>query len=296
MFLTVWFSPRGGVAASGCDLDTLVDMHLLLPPSEGKSAPADGPAFDMDRLSFPELNESRETVLSALIEVSRRDDAAKILKVRAKGSQEIIAQRDMLNAPCAPAREVYTGVLYEAAKLRHNDDVLIFSGLFGVTSGEDPIPSYRLSMNVSLPSIGPLKTFWRKALAGWSPDTGFAEELETPHQGSVNKAIGDMTARQESSISGSTRNVDVTVDLRSELYRVTKPALSHDNGEWYDVRIANSHNKTVSHMAKHYRGLLTRALLDSPTQSVVEVARTLGAVTVEHESGIRHLTLVPFGL
>ncbi|WEV68140.1 peroxide stress protein YaaA [Bifidobacterium sp. ESL0769] len=270
-------------------------MHLLLPPSEGKSAPSKGPAFDLDELSFPEFNDARETVLSTLIEVSNREDAAKILKVGAKGAQEIVAQRDILSAPCAPAREVYTGVLYEAAQLRKDDDVLIFSGLFGVTKGEDLIPAYRLSMNVSLPGIGPLKSFWRKQFAGWSPNSDFTGDSKISCQTKNNNMVGD-TKVQESSVPGFVRDADVTVDLRSELYRVTKPALSNDNGAWWDVRIANSQNKTISHMAKHYRGLLTRALLDAPNGSVDETARTLGTVSIESIGNIRHLTLVPAGL
>ncbi|WEV42537.1 peroxide stress protein YaaA [Bifidobacterium sp. ESL0682] len=270
-------------------------MHLLLPPSEGKASPTEGPTFDLDRLSFSELNDARKLVLSALIDVSNREDAARILKVGAKGAHEIVAQRDILSAPCASAHEVYTGVLYEAAQLRHDDDVLIFSGLFGVTQGSDLIPSYRLSMNVSLPGIGPLKAFWRKQLAGWTPDNGFADGSEMPARTTNGNAITDATM-QESSISGFVRNDDVTVDLRSELYRVTKPDPSSENSQWWSVRIADSRNKTISHMAKYYRGLLTRALLDSPTQPVVEVARNLGTVSTKIENGIQHLTLVPFGM
>ncbi|WEV64699.1 peroxide stress protein YaaA [Bifidobacterium sp. ESL0732] len=270
-------------------------MHLLLPPSEGKAAPAEGPKFNLAHLSFPELNDAREKVLSVLIETSKREDAGKILKVGAKGMREIIAQRDILNAPTAAARVVYTGVLYEAAQLDQGDDVLIFSGLFGVTTGEDLIPSYRLSMNVSLPGIGPLKTFWRKALAGWSPETGFGDESEIVKKEDAD-TVADDNANQQMSESTVVDNDNVTVDLRSELYRVTKSGPEDSNVQWWDVRIADSRNKTISHMAKHYRGLLTRALLDSPTQSVDEVARTLGAVAIENEGNIRHLTLVPFGL
>ncbi|MDF7665183.1 peroxide stress protein YaaA [Bifidobacterium sp. ESL0745] len=255
-------------------------MHLLLPPSEGKATPRGGPTFDLERLSFPELNEARGAVLSALIEVSKRDDAARILKVGAKGAHEIVAQCDILSAPCAPAREVYTGVLYEAAQLHKGDDVLIFSGLFGVTTGEDLIPSYRLSMNVSLPGVGPLKSFWRKQFAQWSPNRA--------------KVDNDRGIRNSSISSGD--NDNVAVDLRSELYRVTKPNQSNNNVQWWDVRIANSQSKTISHMAKHYRGLLTRALLDAPTQPVDEVARTLGMVSVEAEDNICRLVLVPTGL
>ncbi|WEV76012.1 peroxide stress protein YaaA [Bifidobacterium sp. ESL0800] len=268
-------------------------MHLLLPPSEGKAAPAAGRAFDLDCLSFSELNDAREKVLRALVETSKREDAGEILKVGAKGMREVVAQRDILNAPTAAAREVYTGVLYEAAQLHQGDGVLIFSGLFGVTTGEDLIPSYRLSMNVSLPGIGPLKTFWRKALAGWSPEAGFTK---APKPQAKNGRSVDDSATRESSIGGCDDTADVTVDLRSELYRVTQPDVSNARAHWWDVRIADSRNKTISHMAKHYRGLLTRALLDSPAQPVDEVARTLGATAIENEGNIRHLTLVPFGL
>lgn len=250
--------------------------------------------FDLNRLSFPELNDVRKTVLSALIEVSNREDAAKILKVGAKGTQEILAQRDILNAACAPAREVYTGVLYEAAKLHQDDDVLIFSGLFGVTTGEDLIPTYRLSMNVSLPGIGPLKSFWRKQLAGWTPDDGFAGDCE-PFSQTKGMNVTENEAGNKPAMN-ATDSKNVTVDLRSGLYRVTKPNSASSRDQWWDIRIANSENKTISHMAKHYRGLLTRALLDSPNQPIDDVARTLGTVSVEAKDNIYHLTLVPTGL
>ncbi|WEV52383.1 peroxide stress protein YaaA [Bifidobacterium sp. ESL0704] len=270
-------------------------MHLLLPPSEGKTAPTEGPTLDLGRLSFPELNRARGKVLSALLEVSRGEDAAKILKVGKKGMAEVISQRDLPGMPCARARQIYTGVLYDAAALREGDDVLIFSGLFGVTRGEDLIPAYRLSMNVSLPGIGTLKTFWRKALAGWSPDGGSAGKPGIFKQADTDKVMG-ARANQQTSESDASDNADITVDLRSELYRVTKSDPSKANAQWWDVRIADSRNKTISHMAKHYRGLLTRALLDAPTRPVAEVARTLGTVAIETESDVRHLTLVPFGL
>lgn len=267
-------------------------MLLLLPPSEGKSAPDYGPTLELDRLSFPELNQARSTVLSVLIEVSRREDAAQILKVGAKGAKEIIAQRDILTAPCAPARQVYTGVLYEAAQLRQGDDVLVFSGLFGATKGEDFIPSYRLSMNVSLPGIGPLKTFWRKELAGWMSDKTMMCQVNGTESQTVSGACNEtaMDRRPEDA------EIEDVVDLRSELYRVTGPGPADAHTRWWNIRIVDSKNRTISHMAKHYRGLLARALLDAPGQSVDEVARTIGAVTVDPKANVCQLTLVPKNL
>ncbi|MBB2954935.1 hypothetical protein FHX77_000315 [Bifidobacterium commune] len=267
-------------------------MLLLLPPSEGKFAPDYGPTLDLDRLSFPELNQARSKVLSALMEVSRREDAAQSLNVGAKGAKEIIAQRDILTAPCAPARQIYTGVLYEAAQLHQGDDVMVFSGLFGVTRGEDFIPSYRLSMNVSLPGIGPLKTFWRNELAGWMPSKTMMRQVN----GSQSQTISGTCNEIAIDHCPEDAEIEDIVDLRSELYRVTGPSSTEAHTRWWNIRIVDSKNKTISHMAKHYRGLLARALLDAPSQSVDEVARTIGTVTVEPKADVCQLTLVPENL
>ncbi|MEE8685195.1 MAG: peroxide stress protein YaaA [Bifidobacterium mongoliense] len=212
-------------------------MHILLPPSEGKTAPVSGPALDLDALSFPQFGAARRRVLEALIEASSRSDARDLLRVGARIMSEVRAQSsDLLSRPCAPARELYTGVLYDAAKLHAGDDVLIFSGLFGVTTGEDLIPDYRLPIGATLPGLGSVKSFWRREFARWWP-------------------AGDVTA-------------GVTVDMRSQAYAVTVP-----QGPWWDVSITDPHGRVISHMAKHYRGLLTRALLDA--ESCVE-ARSHG--------------------
>ncbi len=137
-------------------------MRILLPPSEGKTLPASGPALDLSVLAHSALTEARAAVVDELIEVSQRADALEILKAGERIRPEVEAQCNLWNLPCAPAREVYTGVLYEAAQLRKGDDVTIFSVLFGATGGEDLIPAYRLSMNVKLPRADALKTYWRR--------------------------------------------------------------------------------------------------------------------------------------
>ncbi len=44
------------------------------------------------------------------------------------------------------------------------DQVLIFSGLWGVLRPGDRIPHYRCSAGVKLPAVGPVSAAWRKAL------------------------------------------------------------------------------------------------------------------------------------
>ncbi|MFT8593502.1 MAG: peroxide stress protein YaaA [Bifidobacterium sp.] len=279
-------------------------MHILLPPSEGKTAPSDGPTLDLTRLSFPELTQARRKVLSKLIEVSGSDDAGRILKVGKRILPEVAAQRNILDMPCAPACEVYTGVLYQAARLRADDRVIIFSGLFGITTAADLIPTYRLSMNVTLPGIGSLRQFWRHELA--KAGRNEAHSSNDSKESKESNAIAQVD---------SAESPQPTVDMRSGAYQVTAP-----QGQWWSMRVVDSHGNVITHAAKHYRGLLTRALLDAEHSAhsersdswskeacnalcnaertpecidVEQVARSLGRIEVTHD-GRRHcITLLP---
>ena len=91
-------------------------MLLLLPPSEGKSAPERGPRLDLAALSFPELTTTRRRVLSALTSLCSADvdAAAAVLGLGPTQRGEVGANARLRRQPCAPAIDVYTGVLYEA--------------------------------------------------------------------------------------------------------------------------------------------------------------------------------------
>ena len=77
-----------------------------------------------------------------------------------------------------PAVQRYTGVVYDglavdslspAARSRANRELLMFSGLFGVLRGGDPIPPYRVPAKATLPGIGVAGTFWRRHLISLLP-------------------------------------------------------------------------------------------------------------------------------
>jgi len=211
---------------------------LLLPPSEGKTAPARGPALDLDGLSSPSLTPLRRNVLDALAETSARPDAVAALGVGASLADEVARNVALAAAPTAPAARVYTGVLYAAAGLgrltpaqrnRAHESVRIVSGLWGLVAPGDAIPAYRLSMGTDLPGVGPLAAVWREPLAA---------ELDE-------RAAGDLV-----------------VDARSAAYLAAwHPPRGTD---WVTVRVerdAGGVRQVVSHHAKHTRGVLTRHLL-----------------------------------
>lgn len=213
-------------------------MLVLLPPSEGKTAPVAGPALDVSALTSPRLGPMREKVLDALIEVSAQPAAVTILGVGARVAEEVTRNVELRRAPTARADEVYSGVLFEAAGLarlrpgartRADESVRIFSGLWGMTTPGDRIPAYRLSMATDLPGIGPLAPAWRAELAG---------ELD-------DRADGDLV-----------------VDCRSATYLAAwRPPRG---SAWVQVRVVRELagvRSVVSHHAKHARGVLTGHLL-----------------------------------
>lgn len=217
-------------------------MLVLLPPSEGKTPPRRGRPVDLDALSCPTLSPVRAKVLDALVEVSARPDAADVLHVSAGLAYEVARNVGLRDAPAAPARSVYTGVLHTAAGLAHltpaqraraERSVRIFSGLWGVVTPQDVIPAYRLSGGVDLPGVGPLGALWRTHL-------------------------GDVLEEQAAG--------GLVVDARSADYMAMwRPA----RAEWVTVRVERElagRRSVVSHNAKHARGVLTRHLLTRRAQ------------------------------
>jgi cytoplasmic iron level regulating protein YaaA (DUF328/UPF0246 family) len=125
---------------------------ILLPPSEGKTAPSSRRApADLAALPFDaELGPLRRRLVAAI-------DPA------------------LVGAPAAPAAEVYTGVLYglldvatlpPAARARARRSVLIASGLWGLVGPGDRIPAYKLPIDAKVPAAGgTLASAWRPLVA-----------------------------------------------------------------------------------------------------------------------------------
>lgn len=148
-------------------------MLVLLPPSEGKTAPADGPTLDLEALSFPRLTAVRTQLARALVKVAGTRRGAEVLGLGPTQAADLETDQRLFEVPCAPAGQVYTGVLFgelgldtldpAASELAHRS-LAVASGLFGLLRLGDPIPAYRLSGTVSLPRLGPVAGRWRPVL------------------------------------------------------------------------------------------------------------------------------------
>ncbi|MCH9815838.1 MAG: peroxide stress protein YaaA, partial [Actinomycetia bacterium] len=170
-------------------------MLLVLPPSEGKTAPQDGDSLNLASLSFPELNAVRSQVLLALVDLCSQDPDRALGTLKLSDSQTDERDRNLLlkSSPCVPAGELYSGVLYDAlglhdmppgAQARANEQVVTASALWGLVRPTDLIPAYRLSAGVRLPGLPPLQQLWREPVAtALVGDSGIIVDLRsTPYR------------------------------------------------------------------------------------------------------------------
>lgn len=237
-------------------------MLILLPPSEGKAAPARrGRPVDLAALPHPELAPLRAELLDALVARSAEPGAAEALGLSPGLADEVAQNARLRTVPARRAIEVYTGVLYAAldhaglepgARRRANRVLRVQSALWGPVGPTDLVAPYRLPMTATLPGVGGVAARWRRVLppvmAGLAGD-------------------------------------GVVVDARSSAYasvwRPTGPAAR----AYVAVRVfteVDGRRSVVSHFAKHTRGLVARWLCeaDRPPRNPAHVA----AVVAEHRT------------
>ncbi|MEV5431004.1 peroxide stress protein YaaA [Streptomyces sp. NPDC052701] len=215
-------------------------MLVLLPPSEGKAASGRGAPLEPESLSLPGLAAARAAVLDELVELCAGDEdkAREVLGLSEGLRGEVAKNAGLRTAGARPAGEIYTGVLYDALGLASLDaaareraarSLLVFSGLWGAVRVTDRIPSYRCSMGVRLPGLGPLGTYWRAPMASVLPE-----------------AAGD----------------GLVLDLRSAAYAAAWKPKGEVAGRTATVRVLHAPTrKVVSHFNKATKGRMVRALL-----------------------------------
>ncbi|WP_375485911.1 YaaA family protein [uncultured Jatrophihabitans sp.] len=150
-------------------------MHILLPPSEAKAAGGRGRSL-RGRLDDGPLGEARQRTTAALARLldGDRQAAARALLLPDGVVDDALADNArVLDAPTTPALRRYTGVVYDGlafATLTATEQrtaartVQVFSGLFGVVRGDEPVPRYRVPGKAVLPGLGVASTFWRPVL------------------------------------------------------------------------------------------------------------------------------------
>ena len=118
--------------------------------------------------------------------------------------------------------------------------VRTISALWGAVSPADAVPAYRLSMGTDLPGVGPLAGHWREPLARVLP-----------------REVGR----------------GLVIDCRSSTYAAAWVPQGDLTRRWVQIRVPGA-----THMAKHTRGLVARALCvaDADPRTAAGLAEVLG--------------------
>lgn len=179
---------------------------ILLPPSEGKTDASGKAKLNFANLSYPELTEKREKLVSALIKLAEgpKSRALTTLAISAKQDFEVERDQELLTAPAGTAWSVYTGVLYDAiginslsatAMKKFESSNFVVSALFGLINVADKIPAYRFSGDTVLPKIGSLTKYWGGSISQLiEAQDNFVVDLRSGNYvklGSVPKEISD---------------------------------------------------------------------------------------------------------
>jgi cytoplasmic iron level regulating protein YaaA (DUF328/UPF0246 family) len=242
-------------------------MLILLPPSEGKAAPARrGRPVDLAALPHPELGPLRAELLDALAVTSAQPGAAAALGLSPGLADEVARNVHLRSTPARRAIDVYTGVLYAAldhatldvsARRRANRWVRVQSALWGPLGPTDTIAPYRLPMTATLPGVGTVAARWRSVL------------------GPVMTTLaGD----------------GVVVDGRSSSYASVWRPTGAAARAYVAVRVFSEvagRRTVVSHAAKHTRGLVARWICEAARTPRTPAA--VSALVAEH----RPCELVP---
>jgi len=206
-------------------------MKILLAPSETKKSGGDFP-FNPNALLFKELSHYRLKLLHSYVNVLQQENMQALSKMFGiKKETDILKhKKDIIHELTMKAIERYTGVAFDylgytdldsSAQIYIDENVILFSNLFGPIKADDLIPEYKLKQGEPVGDIKPEK-FYKEHAAHLMEDYLQEEEI-----------------------------LDLRAGFYDKLYKPTKP---------YTTLKFIKDGKVVSHWAKAYRGIVLREI------------------------------------
>ena len=206
-------------------------MKILLAPSETKKSGGEQP-FNPNNLLFKELSSYRMKLLHTYINVLQQGDMQVLSKMFGiKKEADILKhKKDIIHELTMKAIERYTGVAFDylgyselstSAQTYIDENVILFSNLWGPIRSSDFIPEYKLKQGEP---VGDIKT----------------EKFYNEHSAHLMEIY-----LQDEEI------LDLRAGFYDKFYKPTKP---------YTTLKFIKEGKVVSHWAKAYRGIVLREI------------------------------------
>jgi hypothetical protein len=235
-------------------------MKILLAPAETKQQDGELPPINLDdfQLQRPIIDEYEKFISTSSIEELSKWFGLKDLKVCEK------FKRSILDLPTMKAIQRYTGVAFDAINYNNlnnnaqnfiDENVIIFSNLFGYIQANKAIPEYKFKQGALLPNINNEK-FYKEHL-----------------KDILDKSLDDEV-------------LDLRATFYNKIYKPIAPTITYKflfNG------------KVVSHWAKHYRGELVKQIAQNNIESFAELMnfkfKNLSLVEIQEKKNIKTIIM-----
>ncbi len=219
-------------------------MIILFSPSEAKNKGGEKKPLSKDNFIFPKLFDKRVEVLNIYNDYIKKASKEKLSKLFGlKDEKEIeYYKKDIFKRETKKAIERYAGVAFkylnysnlsEKEKKYIDENVLIFSNLFGPISAKDEIIDYKLKQGEKIGDFATDK-FYKKY---------FSDTL-------------DEYIEKNSPI------LDLRANFYEKFYKIKI--------DYYTMKFIKN-NKVVSHFAKAYRGVVLKEMAKAKVESIEDL-------------------------
>ena len=143
-------------------------MKILLAPAETKKEGGDSPSYKEENFFFKSFTPKRDTIIDhyeILLKNSSIEELSSWFGLK-KLNECQRYKESLLHKPTMKAIQRYTGVAFEALEYNTlnkasqkycDENVVLFSNLFGPLRADDLIPDYKFKQGVELPTINVIK-------------------------------------------------------------------------------------------------------------------------------------------
>ena len=221
-------------------------LHILLAPSETKSEGGDLPILNKEGFLFEELFNQRDLIANHYYEMIKRDDKSELSgKFGLKKEKDIEKYCiDIYNSATKKAIQRYTGVAFDSIDYENlsktaqdyiDNQVLLFSNLFGPVLASNALPYYKLKQGEKLEGMA-IDAHYKKY---------FTDALDIYLDGEI---------------------IDLRAGVYEKFYKISKP---------YTTFKFLKDGKVVSHWAKAYRGKLVHLLAKHSVEHIEDLKTIL---------------------
>jgi len=241
-------------------------MKILLAPAETKKEGGDKSPYCQDNFYFKSLFENQNNIVNTYNDFIKKSSIEELsLWFGLKNLKECEKySKSILEKPTMKAIQRYTGVAFDAldydtlSKKEQSycdDNVLLFSNLFGVLKSNDFIPDYKYKQGLNLEDIDVIKLYKQN----------------------INKELDEYLGEE-------------VIDLRAGFYdKFYKPSASVITYKFL------KEGKVVSHWAKHYRGMIVRELAQNNITDFAQLMnleiQNLKLVEIQEKKNIKTLIM-----